>query len=680
LGEKTVAVCPYCGCGCGFYVTVEEAEEGQSVNIDYLEEHPLTKGTLCPKGNAALDIVNHRDRLHYPLKKENGKLIRTSWEEAIELVANGLQKVVNTSGADALGFLSSAKCTNEENYLLAKLTRLLGTNNVDHCTRLYHAPTLTGLISAFGVGAMTNPISDLAKSSCIFIIGSNLAENQPVIARWIWNAKEKGTKVIVADPRYLPTAWMGDIFLQLKPGTDIALINGMLYTIINENLYKQDFISNRTEGFEELRQAISQYSPEKVESITGVPRKLFQKAARTYATAETATIIYGAGITQHTTGTDNVLNLANLALICGQVGRAGTGVLPLGYQNNGQGACDMGALADFLPGYVSPDDEVSRKRIAQQWGIDDLPSNPGLTAIEMINAAAQGKIKGMYIIGEEPVISFPNSNHVRQALENLDFLVVQDIVTTETAKLADVVLPAACWAEKEGSITSTERRVQWTGKAIEPVEEEKTDWHIICQVGSKMGFNFDYSKIDDILHEINGVIPSYTGITSERIRETIGGLTWPCPSTEHPGTPVLYSDRFETPDGKGKMMPVEYQPPVEPADDEYPFVLITGRVALHHNSGSMTRRSPSLNKLHKDLLVEINPSDIENLQIEAGKKVTISTRRGEVKAKVAETRKNPPGVVFLSCHFPGANALTLDTLDNKSKIPELKVAACRISK
>ncbi|MFC2009390.1 formate dehydrogenase subunit alpha [Chloroflexota bacterium] len=680
MGEKIVAICPYCGCGCGFYVTVEEAEEGQSFNIDYLEEHPLTQGTLCPKGNAALEIVNHRDRLHYPLKKENGKLIRTSWEEAIELVANGLQKIVSTSGADALGFLSSAKCTNEENYLLAKLARLLGTNNIDHCTRLYHAPTLTGLISAFGAGAMTNPISDLAKSSCIFIIGSNLAENQPVIARWIWNAKEKGTKVIVADPRYVPTAWMGDIFLQLKPGTDIALINGMLYTIINENLYKQDFISNRTKGFEELRQAISQYSPEKVESITGVPRKLFQKAARTYATAESATIVYGAGITQHTTGTGNVLNLANLALICGHVGRAGTGVLPLGYQNNGQGACDMGALADFLPGYVSPDDEASRKRIAQQWGIDDLPSNQGLTAVEMINAAAEGKIKGMYIIGEEPVISFPNSNHVRQALENLEFLVVQDIVTTETAKLADVVLPAACWAEKEGSITSTERRVQWTGKAVEAVEEEKTDWHIICQVGSKLGFNFNYSKTDDILCEINDVIPYYRGITPERIRETIGGLTWPCPSAEHPGTAVLYSDRFETPDGKGKMMPVEYQPPVEPADDEYPFVLITGRVALHHNSGSMTRRSPSLNKLHKDLLVEINPSDIEKLQIEVGKKVIISTRRGEVKAKVAETRKNPPGVVFLSCHFPGVNTLTLDALDNKSKIPELKVAACRISK
>lgn len=676
MGERIVAICPYCGCGCGFYVKVEN---GKAVNIDYLVEHPLTQGTLCPKGNAVLDMVYQRDRLQYPLKKENGKLVRTSWEEAIELVANGLQKVGSTDGTDALGFLSSAKCTNEENYLLAKFARLLGTNNIDHCTRLYHAPTLTGLISAFGSGAMTNPISDLANSRCIFIIGSNLAENQPVIARWIWNVKEQGAKVIVADPRYPPTAWMGDIFLQLKPGTDAALINGMLYTIINENLYKQDFINNRTEGFEELRQAISNYSPEKVENITGVPRKLFQNAARIYARAETAAIIYGAGTTQHTTGTDNVINLANLALICGQVGRAGTGVLPLGYQNNGQGACDMGALADFLPGYVSPSDEAGRKRIAQQWGVDDLPLNSGLTAVEMINAAAEGKIKGMYIMGEEPVISFPNSNRVRQALGNLEFLVVQDIFMTDTAKLADVVLPAVSWAEKEGSITSTERRIQWTQKAIEPLEEAKADWEIICQIGNRMGFQFAYSKADDILREISDVIPSYAGISQERIGEMIGGITYPCSSMEHPGTPILYTDRFETSDGKGRITAVEYQPPAEPADDEYPFILTMGRIVLHHNSGAMTRRTPSLNKLQKDLFVEINPSDAERLQAEEGKKVTVSTRRGEVKAKVAVTKKMLPGMVFLSCHFPGVNALTLDALDSKAKIPEFKVAACKIS-
>ena len=677
MGEKIVTICPYCGCGCGFYVI---AEDGKAVDIDYLEEHPLTRGALCPKGNAALGMVYHRERLRYPLKKENGKLVRTSWEAAIELIANVLKQISNTYGANALGFLSSAKCTNEENYLLAKLARLLGTNNIDHCTRLYHAPTLNGLISAFGYGAMTNPLTDLINSRCIFIIGSNLAENHPVVSRWIWDAKERGAKVIVADPRYCPTAWMGDIFLQLRPGTDNALINGMLYTILNENLYQQDFISSRTEGFEELRQVVNRYPPEEVENTTGVPRELFQKAARTYARAKAATIIYGLGITQHTTGTSNVVNLANLALVCGQVGRAGAGVLPLRCQNNGQGACDMGALADFLPGYVSPADETGRRRIAQQWGAEDLPSNSGSTMLEMISAAADGKIKAMYIMGEEPLISYPNSNHVRQALESLEFLVVQDIFLTETAKLADVVLPAACWAEKEGSITSTERRVQWSHKAIKPIEEAKADWEIICQLGNKIGFHFAYSKADDILREINDVIPSYTGITPERTREMTGGLIWPCPSTEHSGTPILYTDGFETPDGKGRILAVEHHPPAEPTDNEYPFILTTGSLVMHHNSGSMTRRTQALLKLQRDPFVEMNSSDAEKLQISEDEKVVISTRRGEITVKVAITGKILPGVVFLPCHFPKVNTLTIDALDSKSRTPELKVAACKISK
>lgn len=677
MREKIITICPYCGCGCGLYVL---AEDGKAINIDYLDEHPLTRGTLCPKGNAVLGIVYHRERLRYPLKRENGKLVRTSWEEAIELVAGGLEQVGNTYGADALGFLSSAKCTNEENYLLAKLARLLGTNNIDHCTRLYHTATISGLISAFGCGAMTNPLTDIINSRCIFIIGSNLAENHPIITRWIWDVKEQGAKVIVADPRYLPTAWMGDIFLQPRPGTDTALISGMLYTIVNEGLYQQDFVNSRTEGFEELRQVINRYPPEEVEKITGVPRELFQKAARIYAKAEAATIIYGAGITQHTSGTSNVVNLANLALVCGQLGRAGTGVLPLRYQNNGQGASDMGALADFLPGYVPPTDEAGRKRIAQQWGVQELPSNSGSTALEMINAAAKGEIKAMYIMGEEPIISYPNSNHVRQALETLEFLVVQDIFLTETAKLAKVVLPAACWAEKEGSITSTERRVQWSHQAIKPLDEAKADWEIICQLGSKMGFKLAYSKSDEILHEINRIIPSYAGITPERLREMIGGLHYPCPSPEHRGTPVLYADGFETPDGKGRITAVEYQPPAEPADNEYPFILTTGRLVMHHNSGSMTRRTPPLLKLQRDLFVEINPLDAENLHIEEDEKVFVSTRRGEIKAKAVITRKILPGVVFLPCHFPGVNALTIDALDSKARTPEFKVAACKISK
>ena len=675
--QKIATICPYCGCGCGLYVVVEN---DKAVNIDYLSEHPLTQGALCPKGNAVLDIIYHRERLHRPLKKENATWVEITWDEAIRLVTDKFKQISKAYGANALGFLSSAKCTNEENYLLSKLARLLGTNNIDHCVRLCHAPTLTGLVSALGSGAMTNPITDLTNSSCIFIVGSNVAENHPIVCRWILDAKEKGAKVIIADPRYTPTAWMADIFLQLRPGTDAALINGMLHTTIEEDLYDRLFISSRTEGFEELCQTVSNYPPEKVMNITGVPGELIQEAARIYAKADASAIIYCMGITQHTLGHSNVVNLANLSLVCGQVGRPGAGILPLRGQNNVQGACDMGALPDFLPGYVPVTDEVGRRRIAQQWGVEDLPLKHGLTAVEMMNAIVEGKIKAMFIVGEETVSSNPNSNYVRKALENLEFLVVEDIFLTETAKIADLILPATSWAEKEGSITSMERRVQWTHQAIKPVGDERADWETICQIGNELGFGFDYCSADDILHEVNRVIPSYAGIAPERIKETVGGIIWPCPSTGHSGTPLLYEDAFGTPLGKGRIMPVEYEPMVESTESEYHLILITGRVVMHYNSGSMSRRTRSLLKRTPELFVEINPLDAEKIQISDGERVVISTKGGEITANALITQRILPGVIFVPFHFSGVNALTADTLDPQAKVPELKITHCKITK
>ncbi len=675
--QLVASVCPYCGCGCGLYVLTED---GVAKNIEYMEEHPVTEGALCPKGNAALEVVYHPERLKYPLKRQDGNWVKISWEEALNLIASQLKQIEEAHGADALGFLASAKCTNEENYLFQKLARLMGTNNVDHCARLCHSPTVTGLVATLGSGAMTNPIPDIANADCIFIIGANPAEDHPIITRWIWDAKERGAKVIVADPRYTPTAWMADIVLKLNPGTDIALINGLMHLIIKEKLYNQDFIDKRTTGFDQFQEAVGKYDPATVEKVSGIPAHLLQEVARLYAKAESAAIVYCMGITQHTSGHENVIALANLALLCGQIGRPGTGVLPLRGQNNVQGACDVGALSTFLPGYVPVTNDEGRKRVAREWGVKDLPGQPGLTVVEMINAVGEGKVKGMYIMGENPVLSDPDSRHVEEALSQIDFLVVQDMFLSETARLAHVVLPVASWAEKEGTVTGTERRVQWMQRAIEPLDGTRADWQIICEIANRLDFSFNYAAPEDILREINRVVPSYAGITPERIKGQIGGILWPCPSPKHPGTPILHTERFGTPDGLARFIPVEYKPPAEKTSREYPLVLTTGRVVMHYNSGAMTRRSRPLLKRSPEMFVEINPSDAEMSQIKNNDEVTVVTKRGKVTARATITDKVPPGVVFIPFHFPGANTLTVSALDPTAKIPEYKVAACRIEK
>ncbi len=668
-------VCPYCGAGCGFFISVEKE---RATGIEYMPDHPVSEGALCSKGNAALEVLCHQERFTSPLKRKGEGWARISWEEAIDLVAKGLGDAIKKNGPGSIAFLASSKCSNEENYLIEKLARLLGSPHVDNCARLCHAPSVVGLNRTLGAAGMTNPIPDIASSKCVFIIGSNLAENHPVISRWIHRAKDEGAVVIAADPRVTHTSWMADVFLQLKPGTDVALLNGMAHVIIKEGLVDRDYIAQRTRGFEELKESVGDYTPEKVAEITGVPAGDIVRAARAYAISPASSILYSMGITQHTTGTDNVQAVSDLALICGHLGKPGTGVMPLRGQNNVQGACDMGALAEFYPGYKKADDSETIRYFSSAWRTEGLPLGPGLTATQMIDAAGTGDIKGMYVVGEDPANSDPCSHNVHSALDNLDFLVVQDIFMTATAQLADVVLPGAVWAEKEGSYTNTERRVQWSCRAIDPPGAALSDLEIVCKVARSLGLDFYYPDAASVLAEINRTVPQYAGITRERLERD--GLVWPCPTVDHPGTPILHSSGFKLAEGRACIVHVPYRPAAEVASWDYPFILTTGRVAVHHNAGSMTRRSPSLISREPDLYVEINTADAARLKVADGDEVTITTPRGETEAYARLTDKVKRGVVFMPFHFPGTNILTTDITDPEARIPEFKVAACKISR
>ena len=671
-------ICPYCGVGCAFYIVVEN---GRAIGLEYMTDHPVNQGSLCSKGNAALEILGHPERLTQPLIKSTGGFRQASWEEALGLIGQRLSTIRQTTGPDALGFLASAKCTNEENYLFQKLARCLGTHHVDHCARLCHAPTVVALAHSLGSAAMTNPIPELAESDCIFVIGSNWAENHSPLARWVWRAKDRGARVIVADPRLTPTAWLADLYLPLKPGTDVALLNGLMHVVLTEGLANRSFITCRTTGFDALAQRLMAYPPSRVSEITGVPPAQIVAAARAYASASAASLVYCMGITQHTTGSDNVLACADLALLCGQIGRHGAGLMPLRGQNNVQGACDMGALAQFYPGYQPVDAHDVRASFAHAWGVaaDTLSLSPGLTVVEMIEAAADGRIRALYVMGENPVLSDPNGDRVREALSQLDLLVVQDIFLTETAEMADVVLPVAVWAEKEGSYTTTERRVQWSGRAVNPPGQARPDIWIIGQVARRLGLAWGEVTPRSVLAEINRTVPIYGGLVPDRLATARGGIFWPCHDPEHPGTPVLHRERFSTPDGRARFVPVEFRPPAEEPAEEFPLMLTTGRIAIHYNAGSMTRRSPSLLTRAPTLFVELNPVDAVRWGVSDGEWVTVSTPRGQAQARARITDRVEAGVVFMPFHFPGANRLTTDHLDPQAKIPEYKVAACQIA-
>ncbi|MGB2936678.1 MAG: formate dehydrogenase subunit alpha [Phycisphaerae bacterium] len=672
--QKVPTICPYCGCGCTIVLNIHN---GRIVHITGEPGLGVSGGLLCVKGRFGADFIGHDERLRTPLVRKNGRLVPATWNEALSLVAERLGEIRDRHGPDAVAGLSSAKTTNEENYLMQKFMRAaVGTNNVDHCARLCHASTVVGLTRAFGSGAMTNSIADLEQADVIFVIGSNTTECHPIIGAAIKRAVRFGkTRLIVADPRTIELAELADLHLQQRNGTDVALINALIRVILTEGLEDKAFIAERTEGLEDLRRAVEPYTPEFAAKIAGVPAEKLIEAARLYGKAGAASIIYSMGITQHTTGTDNVLALANLAMVTGNVGRPGTGVNPLRGQNNVQGACDLGALPNVYPGYQKVDDDAVREKFEKAWGVR-LSPKPGLTVVEIIHAAAAGKVKALYCVGENPMLSDPDVNHVEEALKALDFLVVQDIFLSETAQLADVVLPAAGFAEKDGTFTNTERRVQRVRKALDPPGEARPDWEILCDLAQRMGCAMEYPDPSAIQDEIAPLTPSYGGITYERLES--GGLQWPCPDRDHPGTPFLHKDRFAR--GLGKFHAVEFIPPKELPDKEYPFLLSTGRILQHFHTGTMSRRSEVLDRLVSVGAIEIHPDDAARLGVSDSEAVRVASRRGEITIQARVTNRVAPGTLFLAFHYreSPANRLTIAALDPVAKIPEFKVCAVRV--
>ena len=538
---------------------------------------------------------------------------------------------------------------------------------------------MAGLAAAFGSGAMTNPIKDIEESDVILITGSNTTENHPVLSSYVKRAVSfKNAKLIVADPRKIPITSLATVWLRQHLGTDVIWINGMMHIIIKEKIYDEEYVKSRTVGLDELKKVVENYTPEYVEEISGIPKEQLIEAARLYAKAPAASILYAMGITQHTTGTDNVKSLANLSMLCGNVGIPGGGVNPLRGQNNVQGACDMGGLPDVYTGYQQTGDLAVRTRMEKAWGVERLPEKPGLTVTEMMEEGHEGRFKALYIIGENPMVSDPNLNHAKQTFEKLDFLVVQDIFLTETAKMADVVLPSASFAEKEGTFTNTERKVQRVRKAVAPPGEAREDWEIICDLAGRMGYSMNFNNAQTIMEEIAQVTPSYCGINYGRLQED--GIHWPCTGTDHPGTPCLHMDQFTC--GLGVFHAIDYRPPSELPDDEYPLYLTTGRILYQYHTGTMTMKTEGLNELAPECFVEVSSLDAEEYKIEEGDLLKVASRRGEIEAKAKISEKAVKGTIFLPFHYveAAANKLTIAALDPVAKIPEYKVCAVRLEK
>jgi len=675
---RVLTTCIYCGCGCGLYL---ESENGEVIGSYPSGNHPVSKGGLCVKGWNAYEFINKLDRLKVPLIKSNSGFKEVSWEHALGTISKRLLEIKKRYGPDSLAFLSSAKTTNEENFLMMKLARaVFKTNNVDHCARLCHASTVVGLKATFGSGAMTNSINEFEDADLFLVTGSDTTEQHPLIGSRIINAvNDKGAKLIVVDPRKIELAKYATIHMRQNNGTDVAWINGIMNIIIKEGLLDREYIEQRTEDFEELKEAVKAYTPEHVEKITDIPSELLIQAAKLYAKTKKAMIVYSMGITQHTTGVDNVKSLANLAMLTGHVGFASTGVNPLRGQNNVQGACDLGALPNVFSGYQDVKDDVVRDKFEKIWAVVNLPAEPGLTVTEIFKKAKEGKVKGLYIMGENPVISDPDSNSVRKALENLEFLVIQELFLSDTAQYADVVLPAASFAEKDGTFTNTERRVERIRKAIEPVGQAKADWQIISEIARRCGYKqMNYSHPSQIMDEIAELTPIYGGISYDRLDPF--GLQWPCPSKDHPGTVYLHKDRFTK--GRGTFMPCVYIAPDELPDDEYHFTLSTGRIYWHWHTGTMTRRTSTLDREAPGGYVEIHPQDAEKLRLRNGELVRVSSRRGQIEIAVRITEKVKEGSVFIPFHFreAAANVLTNPAVDPIAKIPEYKICAVKIEK
>lgn len=670
--KEVSTVCPYCGVGCTMALQVDR---GRIVGCRPLDG-PANRTLMCVKGRFGWDFVQHPDRLTTPLIRRGGRLEPVAWDEALGFAAQRLREIREKHGPDAIAGISSAKCTNEENYLMQKFMRaVIGTNNIDNSARLCHASTITGLSAAFGSGAATNSIAELETADVILISGSNTLEAHPVVGFWVNKARRRGAKLIVVDPRRTPMTDECFLHLQIAPGTDVALYNAMMHAILDEGLEDREFIRQRTEGFADLEEILGDYTPEYAARICGVDPGQIRLAARIYARSRKSTILYAMGMTQHTHGTDNILSVANLAMITGNVGRPSTGVYPLRGQNNVQGACDMGCLPELFPGYRHVMRREIREEFEAAWG-RQLSGNPGLTVMEMFEEARSGELKAMYIMGENPMLSNPDIAGSRQALEELELLIVQDIFLTETAELAHVVLPAAAWAEKDGTFANTERRVQLIRQAADPPGQALADWEIIARLSERLGYPMNCASPAAIMNEIAKVTPYYGGITHDRLGT--GGLQWPCPTGDHPGTVFLHYEKFSR--GMGLFHQVEFRSGAEVPDADYPFVLITGRIYYQYHTGTMSRRSRGLETAAPECFIEVHPQTAERLGIKPGSLVFVSTRRGQVRVKAIVTERVGPMVLFMPFHYAeaAANRLTNPEIDEKAKIPELKYCAAQL--
>ncbi|HAS6021477.1 TPA: formate dehydrogenase subunit alpha [Vibrio vulnificus] len=677
--KKVDTICTYCGVGCKLTMHVDEAAN----RIRYVEgaHSPVNEGMLCVKGRYGFDFVASEERLTTPLIRKDGWLQPASWQEAIRLIADKFSTIKQDFGGRALAGFSSAKTTNEDNYAFQKfMRRELGTNNVDHCARLCHASTVTGLEASLGSGAMTNDIPSIKHSDVIFIIGSDTSAAHPVIASHIKQAvRHHGARLIVADPKRIGMADHAELYLAHRPGTDVMLINGVMQQIIKNGWYDMEYIEERVDGFDTMLQEVMSpaYALDKVELVTGVKADDIFAMARMIGTAKRTAVYYSMGITQHTTGHDNVRSIANLQLLCGNIGIEGGGINPLRGQSNVQGACDMGALPNNYPGYQKVYNPLVREKFVIEWDAPNLSAEPGLTLTEIIDGACRRDVRALYVMGENPVLSDPNQAHVIEGLEALDFLVVQDIFLTETAQYADVVLPSCSFAEKSGHFTNTERRVQRIYPAVNPPGEAKEDWRIIQEIANAMGSDWHYRSVADITNEITRVTPQYAGLKWDNI--TREGVQWPSNKNNPAGTRIMHQTQFTR--GKGQMEAIPFRYAAELPDEEYPLVLTTGRVLEQFHTGTMTRKTQGLNNLAGPRAM-ISVQDAEALGIGNGDMLKVSTRRGEIEIAAFVTKRMQAGVVFIPFHFVESpvNRLTTTATDPHAKIPEFKVAAVRIEK
>ena len=693
IPDKQVdSVCPYCGVGCQLTYNVKDNK------ILYVEgrDGPANHGRLCVKGRYGFDYAHHPHRLTKPLIRRAGVpktgdftmdpdrvmdvFREASWEEALALAGGKLAAIRDQHGGAALAGFGSAKGSNEEAYLFQKLVRTgFGTNNVDHCTRLCHASSVSALLEGIGSGAVSNPVMDVTRAEVIVIIGANPTVNHPVAATWIKNAVRTGAKLIVLDPRRSELARHAHRYLQFKPDTDVALLNAMMHVIVTEGLVDRDFIASRTIGYEELEKNVAEYSPEAMAPICGIDAETIRYVARLYATSKGSMILWGMGVSQHVHGTDNARCLIALSLMTGQIGRPGTGLHPLRGQNNVQGASDAGLIPMMLPDYQRVDNPAARAKFEQAWGAT-LDPKPGLTVVEIMDAIDAGQIRGMYIMGENPAMSDPDANHARAALAALEHLVVQDLFLTETAYLADVILPASAFPEKTGTFTNTDRLVQLGRQAIDPPGDARQDLWIIQQMANRLGLSWNYGHVAEVFDEMRKTMASIGGITWERL-ERNGAVVYPCTNEGDVGQPVVFTELFPREGGKARFVPADIIPADERPDAEYPLVLITGRQLEHWHTGSMTRRATVLDAIEPDPVALVHPLDLERMGIQPGQPVTISSRRGEVVLYARADDSSPVGAIFVPfCYYEAAiNRLTNAALDPFGKIPEFKYCAIKVT-